>query len=1788
MFTLPGYEVGETIYEGTHHRVSRARRSDGVPVILKLPRARHPEPTDIAWLHREYELLRGIDQPGVVKTLGFVTHGWTRVLVTEDFGGQSLDRLLSGHPWSLEEKLRFAIAAVDALGQLHAQHIIHKDVTPANLVWAPDTRVLKLIDLGLSTVLTRESPAVRSPTELEGTLRYISPEQTGRVNHPLDHRTDLYSLGATLYHLFTGEPPFPTEDPLELVHCHIARRPPEPRERNLALPQVLSDILMRLLEKIPESRYQSSHGLKADLEQCLSELRATGSISSFPLARHDALDRFRIPQALYGRDRELRMLLSAFEQAATSGQRATLALVMGYSGIGKSSLVHELYKPLTQRRGYFIAGKFDQLQRTTPYSALVAAFRSLAQQLLSESESALAQWRQRLLEALGPNGHVVIDVIPEMELVLGPQPPVAQLGPTESQNRFNLVFGNFVRVFAQPTHPLVLFLDDLQWADSGSLKLLEHLLADNVPQCLFVIGAYRDHEVPATHPLLMTINSLEKAGTPLCRIPLAPLELADITQLVTDSVGRPLAEAEQLARLVGNKTEGNPLFVTELLKSLYEDGLLTFDRARGQWQWALNRIATRSLSDNVIDLMLGKLRRLPEATQRVVQLAACLGNSFELEALAVVLELPISEVFQRLLPAIQANFLAATSGLVTANDQAPDSPFIVRDLKFLHDRVQQAAYNLMDEEDRKGAHLRIGKLLLARGGAELSSEKLFRVVDQLNRGRDLITSPAERRQLARLNLEAGRQARRALAYAGAKAYLEVGIACLAESGWEEAPELSFTLNAELAEVEYLNGAYERSEALSSHLLQRARTMDEQVDVYLTLVSQHTVRGRYTEALAGAKDALALLSVELPLGLPPEALQAAVTAELAEVRALLGARSIASLANEPEMTDPVARKSTSLLLKILPASFFASLSFYVVIVCKAVSLSLRFGPSSQSADLFSNYGHIVSGALGEHDAGREFAKLAVALTERFNRPDGKCRSAFHLANFIAPWTRPLQESRAINDLAFKAGLDGGDIIYTGYVLIYKLYNKYYEGAPLDELAAELSDFLHFTTRTRNQIAVDIIQGLALVLENLRGRTASLEEFRTASLDEAAFLSACAANNSGMALGFYWVLQAEVRYLYRDFRGALEACAKAEALLPLILGNIANAHYYLYQALSLAALWSEAPPAEQARYREMLEALGTRFSQWAVSCPENFSHLHVLVLAETARIDGKHFQALEGYEQALEGARRSGFPQHAALAAELAARCWLSRGRERAATAYLQEAYHGHRLRGLVRKVESLTREHPEVLGQDSWAQFKPSHEVSVGLGSSTQGMRISSRLELGSILKVSQALSSELVLDRLLPRLMHIVMENAGAQQGILLWEKNGELVVQLDAGVDRRHAKHEIVEVLRSTLLKEYPAASEEIIRYVARTREPVLLDDAAKKGGFTRSPYVVQRQTKSVLCIPILSHGRLLAIVYLENNLTEGAFTPERLEVLRMLSSQMATSIENALLYRDIEQRVAERTSELQKRNAELHKAISDLRTAQTQLVYSEKIASLGRLTMGIAHELRNPLNFINSFAEIDLEVVTELEDTLAQNPAAVSEEVKDLLARVKQNAARIREHGERASHIIHSMLRHTGSGSSERQSMDINSLVDDFVQLARHGARAQQGAATIRIEHDYDTSAGKVSVVAQDLGRVFVNLIGNAIDAVLDRSRAAPPGFEPIIRVRTRRHGTHVAIQIQDNGVGIPEHIRNRLFEPFFTTKPPGEGTGLGLSMSYDIVVNGHGGSLTFESQEGQGTTFQLTLPA
>ncbi|NEO49359.1 MAG: serine/threonine-protein kinase PknK, partial [Moorea sp. SIO4A3] len=900
MRDLSGYQVTEKLHESTNSLVYRGhRRADHQPVILKMLKQAYPSPESIAWFKREYETTKTINLPGVIDVYSLEKLETNWVMVLEDFGGESLNRIIPKQEFTIAEFLHLAIEIVDILGQVHQQHIIHKDINPSNIILNQKTGKLKLIDFGISTTLSREISTFRNPNVLEGTLAYISPEQTGRMNRAIDYRTDFYSLGVTFYELLTGQLPFPSNDVLELVHCHIAKQPTPPQELKPEIPPILSALLLKLMAKNAEERYLSAYRIKADLEECLRQWQTKGQIDALLIDQHNVSDQFQIPQKLYGREQEISTLLAAFERVSQGASE--MMLVSGYSGIGKSVLIQEVYKPLTRQHGYCISGKFDQFQRDIPYASLIQAFRSLVQQLLTESEQEIHNWREKLQGELGENGQVIIEFIPEVELIIGPQPPVPELPPTELQNRFNFVFKKFIKIFTQPEHPLVIFLDDLQWADRASLELIQRLMTAADNKYLFLIGAYRDNEVNDVHPLNQSLEQLEKARVIIKRILLPPLALNDVTQLIVDTFFVDSITAKQLAQLIQEKTGGNPFFINEFIKSLYSEGWLYFNYPYQKWEWDIEQIKAQPLTDNVVELMIKKVKKIPTATQAVLKLAACIGNQFDLKTLAVIYEKSIEETATDLRSALQSGLMIPLSyayQLVELDIEGLSNQLIV-EYKFAHDRIQEAVYSLIPEADKQAVHLGVGKLLLQNKSSEESEQKLFEIVNQLNKGRELIKQQTERDELARLNLRAGKKAKSSAAHQLGFNYLQTGLGLLGNQTWSHQYDLTLNLYVEAAEAAYTIANYDEMEPWTEIVLQKAQTLLDKVKVYEVKMQAYCAQIKFIEAVKTGLDVLKLLGIELP----EQSSQCDLTGEIEQIKSALGGRQAQQLIDLPQMTDP---------------------------------------------------------------------------------------------------------------------------------------------------------------------------------------------------------------------------------------------------------------------------------------------------------------------------------------------------------------------------------------------------------------------------------------------------------------------------------------------------------------------------------------------------------------------------------------------------------------------------------------------------------------------------------------------------------------------------------------------------------------------------------------------------------------------------------------------------------------------------------------------------------------------
>ncbi|MBD3884852.1 AAA family ATPase [Phormidium tenue FACHB-886] len=1503
MIALTGIAIRSKIYESSASLVYRGvREEDERAIVVKLLKQDYPSSQELIRYRQEYEITRSLNLEGVIKAYGQQEYQRTLVILLEDFGGESLQQWMRQQlnfcPMPLSTFLHLAIDITEILGRIHASGVIHKDINPGNIVLNLDTGAVKIIDFGIATRFNRTNPTLKNLYGLEGTLAYLSPEQTGRMNRLLDYRSDFYSLGVTFYQLLTGQLPFDTTDILELVHCHIAKHPVPPYELNTTIPKAVSDIILKLMAKNAEERYQSAWGIKADLERCAEQLAASGHIDGIQLGLQDVSDQLQIPQKLYGREAEIVTLLAAFERVAGRGDvgeasrleegiensqfSVEMMLISGYAGIGKSALVQELYKPITAKRGFFISGKFDQLQRNIPYSGIVVALRKLVQHLLSEPDEQVQKWRSKLLNALGSNGQLIIDVIPEVELIVGKQQPVPEVGSTEAQNRFNLVFQQFIRVFCSKEHPLVVFLDDLQWIDSATLKLIELLLLDEHTQFLFLIGAYRDNEVSLTHPLVLTLEGLRKQGAVLHKIVLSPLTLEPLSKLLAEALHRDTHTVFPLAEFVLRKTGGNPFFVGEFLRLLCNENLLRFDADRLSWRWNLDQIRAQNITDNVVELLLNKLKKLPKVSRELLQLAACIGAEFDLETLAIVCEQSPKTVFQNLLAAIQDGLVQPMSEL--------DKDLLVQDYKFLHDRVQQAAYALISKEQLQSVHLQIGYLLLKSNEPETNSSKLFKVVDHLNFGRDLVTNQQERDKIAKLNLVSGQKAKKALAHGAALQYLTTGIELLAADSWQFQYSLSLTLHEEATEVAYLCGDVRQMEQWAIVVLERANTVLDKIKVYETKIQNCMVQSRPTEAIKIGLEVLDLLGIVLP-GTPVEA---DVQRQLKETADYFNTIDIEDLLNLPLMKEPVYLAAMQILSSLVGAAFQAAPPLLSLIVLEQINLSVQYGNTSSSTFAYATYGAVIlNGMIGNFEGAYQFGELALSLTERLDSKKLKPRVTEMVAAHLMHCKAHIRQTFPLLQETYETGLETGDLEFSMYAAAFKCMYAYFAGLELTKITSAIRIYSNALAQSKHENILIYFRRLQQVIFNLLEQVEKPGRLLGDHYSEDQFLSTHLEANDRTQLCNLYLLKLILNYLFEDALQAVECASQAELYLDGVAGTFLVSVFYFYDSLTQIQLYQSVPSSEQEHLLLKINNNQEKMQRWAHSAPANFQHKYDLVEAEKARVLDQFFEAEELYEQAMQSARDNEYLQEEALAYELAAKHYLARGRTKIAQTYMKEAHYCYKRWGATAKVKDLETRYPQLFPQTSAVAHPSIHTIS-GTTSNTSYIAF----DLAAVMKASQAISSEIELEQLLRSLMQILIENAGAQTGYLLLEDSGEWMIEASCELDGGAA------ACATRVLQSIPITNQlpdSIIQYVIRTHESVILNDATREGDFINEPYIQHNQPHSLLCLPLLNQTKLVGVLYLENQLATGAFTPERSQVLNLLSTQAAIAIENAKLYSEL-----------------------------------------------------------------------------------------------------------------------------------------------------------------------------------------------------------------------------------------------------------------------------------------------
>lgn len=1476
------YQIDEKVSSTFGVTVYRARRkSDGTRVLFKILHGAGAGSAELARFKHRYEALAQIASPHLLTVHGVEDHEDGLLVVQEEVSGQDLASLLrAGRTLPVPEALDIVHGIAAGVAAVHGRSLIHGDVRPHN-VFIEESGAVKLVGgSGIDAELTRANEALYEPSVLANVLPYLSPEQTGRMNRGVDQRADLYALGIIFFQLLAGRTPFEGADPMEIIHAHLALPAPPLSRFNPAVPEAVSGIVQRLLAKHAEDRYRSIDGLLADVERCRRELRESGRIEPFVIGQADRKGVFQIHQRLYGRQASIEALASSFSRVL-EGKRQTV-LVSGYSGIGKSALVFEILKPLARQKGYFTTGKYDQFNRDTPYGAVIQAFDGLVRQILTESEARITNWRNALLAALGTSGQVICDVIPSLRRLVGEQPPVQPLGPVEAQNRLNRLFSLFVAVFARRAHPLVLFLDDLQWVDPASLGLLRTLLADATLEAFFFCGAYRDNEVGPSHPFARMVEELKRSGLGVQDIVLGPLARSHLLQLLSDSLER--SDCEPLADAVLRKTGGNPFFVRSFLRSLHDHGALTFEPKTG-WHWDLARIDALAYTDNVVDLMVRTIQRLPKSTQEALKLAAAVGNRFSLETLGMVGECSPADACARLDAALAEGLLSASRDVY----------------RFVHDKVQEASYSLIPEHERPAFHLRVGRLL-SRSLDPADASALFEVVGHLNGAGDLISDPDERLRLAGLNLDAATRAEESSAFSAAERFLEAGIERLPPGAWTTHHTLRLAFAMKQGLMKCLNGEHDEALAVLADCLSHVDERLERTQVRRLTMNVQILKNDLPAALTEGLDTLRLFGIDLP-PYPDDKL---CDAHIRTAMELAGNDPITTLCELPRLEDPQILTLQDVLQEFFSPSYFLATNNFDITVAKIMENSLRYGGSANTIFAAINFGTLLC-VRGDIDLGYRFGLAALRLNELY--PDRKSDAMLHnmWGAFVQHWKADYATCRETLLAGMHAGIETGQYIWSFYCLVNIVTNSFLRGVPLLDLIAEVRSYKSISKLDRFNTITWMADAVAQIAEYLMKPTARPLALVGDWINVDALRDDLTRLQSHAALYFtdFYIV------LLLVFQGAFkEAAHVALRARPAITG-IASWHgtpsFYFYAGIAFTRASDQAEPEERAQYIARAQEHARLLARWAEHGPENLGHRSAILDAEILRTSGNARAATHRYDEAIALAQHGRYVHDEALANELCARHHLALGRTTFARAYLLESYRLWEHWGATEAQRRMEREYGELL-----------------LRTGRRAAPLGGELDLNSVLKASQAISGEIVLPRLLDRLMRVVGENVGARRCVLILERDGTLCVEAEHYLGEGE-----VRVLLGTPLTKRTDLATSLISYVARVREPLVLDEHAAEGDFGHDPYLTTTRPRSVVAAPIIYQGRLAGVIYLENDLTSLAFTSERIEVVRLLSTQIAISIENAMLVAGLERKVEERTHALTQAHEEI---LAYERTEQTR----------------------------------------------------------------------------------------------------------------------------------------------------------------------------------------------------------------------------------------------------------------
>jgi PAS domain S-box-containing protein len=1487
MYTkLKDYEIISELHSEARTSIFRGKRiSDGCSVIIKINNKKYQTNEDTKRLKEEFEIGNRIKSNNVIKYIDLINYNNGLAIIQEYFNGESIDKLNKFGVFDLEEFLLISIQICSALKKIHAENIIHGAINPSNVLYNRQTGEVKIINFSSAVQLSNKNYILEDINIFEGSLNYISPEQTGRMNRTADYRSDFYSLGITFYEMLTGKVPFPSKDLMELIYSHVAKEPEDINKINSAIPKVVSDIILKLIAKNPEDRYKSAFGLKKDFERCLMNVENNFS-KSFKLGKYDFSGQFFMPQKLYGRDNEFQILMESFDRVREGASE--LFIIWGALGMGKSAIVHEFCSYIKKKHGYFTFGKFEQFQNDIPYSAIIQSLGNFINQLLMESSNKLEGWKQSILKAVGNNGQVIIDVIPALELIIGKQPTVSQLGAVENQNRFNFVFKNFIQIIATAIHPFVIFIDDLQWADSSSLNFLKMIITNKSNKHLLVVGAYRDNDTSFLYPITSWAAEMIQDKTITNTINLKELQKKDVQLLLEDtlvSLDQDLMEFQELADCIWNKTQGNPFFVKQFLRSLYDFGYLWFDYRLSTWRFNTEEIKKMNITENVIDLLNSKIKTLNPKAILWLKYAACIGNQFNLQTLALVGDNPAEIILHSLGEAVEIGLIYVDKSEFQQQVQG----YIK--FKFVHDRIQQAVYSMISEDEKYVIHLQLGQLYLKNCSDLNNSEQLFEIVRQLNAGSSIIIDEAKKVKLAELNLKAGIMAKKSSAYSSSYAYFNKGIKLLSNNTWKDYYDLTLQLHSDITEASYLINKYDEMDEFAETVLTNGKTLIDKIKVYRTKIEACKTQLNLKKAMKISASVLKALEIDIPSKPKSCDLEKAFNITwkaLSEIQ-------IKELINLPLMKDPEKLAAMEILLSSTSVALQLDHKLGNIIMCKMMELIIRYGNTPFAPAVYSYYTSVLCSHINDIELKEKLDKyieLAYRLVKISNNlvenPKMKQYKSLVMDTgnvLVMHWKEHIRETLKPCIEGYWSGVENGSFEYAGYCIFVYSKNTFYSGRNLNLVEKEIDINIKRLQKIQHGVSNIWINILGQTVQNLQGKCKNVLVFNGDYFDEDKIIPIIEDIGDIHGMHLFYLTKMMLNYYFQNYSAAIEYARKIEKNVGIFGGTIDLTVFNFYDSLIRLSIHFNLTKEEQNYNLAKIECNQAKMNTWSKLAPMNFLHKYYLVQAELYKISGNYNEAEEYYTKSISLAKENEYLNDEALAYELAGKFYLDKHKDNSAKVYLCAARSKYQHLDAVAKVKEMENSYPNFFSYNN------------------RSIDTVQNIDLFSIMKASQAISSEINLDALLSRLMTVMIENMGAQRGFFILKRGDKLMIEAYVG-EAGNKK----QILTSMPVDECEELPKTVIRFTGRTGEDVIYPEKIDKSFFNNDTYIINQKPKSFISKAVKLKNEIKGILYLENNLIEGAFRPDRVKIIEILSAQAAISLENAMLYNTLEQNMKDK----------------------------------------------------------------------------------------------------------------------------------------------------------------------------------------------------------------------------------------------------------------------------------------